>query len=120
MANNLAAVTGIQVSPYLLSQPTPPAAMIFADEIEYDLAFNGGAHGVGFVVRVIVPFTTDIGSQTSLDGFRGGTGSVKEALEADSDLGGACDDLRVVSVGPDTIYADGVGCDFRVFVLAHD
>ena len=127
LAENLSALTGLQVSPYLLSNPTPPCAMVFADEIEYDLAFRGGAHALNFIVRVIVPFAGgDIGSQVSLDEYRAGARSIKGAIEAVSDLGGTVHDLRVKSVSADTLYGNqqgtlvGVGCEFRVYVLASD
>ena len=121
LAANLSALTGLQVSPYLLSNPSPPYAMIHADETEYDLAMRGGAHALHFVATVVVPYSSEVAAQTALDEYRAGARSVKQELEADRRLGGACEDLRVESAGPDTFYGEGgIGCEFRVYVLAAD
>jgi hypothetical protein len=115
LAASLNAITDFQVSPYLLSNPSPPYVMIHADETEYDETIDGGTHNLSFGVRVVVPFTGDVGAQHSLDEYRAGARSIKDALEAGRS------DLRVVSAGPDTFYGEGgIGFEARVLVLAED
>ena len=120
----LETISGWQVSAYIQSSPTPPCAMVYADETLFDVAVDTDA--IPMVVRVIVPFATDIGAQVSLDEYRARSGdkSVKAALEAEPTLGGAIDDLRVESISADTVYGGlggqtlGIGCEFRVYVIA--
>lgn len=126
LADAVGKVSGIQTTPYILSSYTAPAAMVYGGEVTFDLSMGRGTDERKFVVRVVVPFTSDIGSQTLLDEFRDGAGarSFKAALEADDTLGGACQRLRVVSVGPDTVYGTsqgqviGIGCEFQIDLLA--
>lgn len=103
MADQLKAALEIQVSPYMLANPTPPAGHLYPTPIEYDHAFQRGMDVWTFTLQVFVSETVDIGAQNRLDEFLNTSGprSVKAALEADGDagrpvLGGLVDDLRVV------------------------
>jgi len=97
MADNLSTIPDIQVSPYMLSAPTPPAVHILPDTCEYDLAMRAGLHELTMMVQIFVSITTDQGAQVLLDQYLAPTGaqSVKAALEADRTLGGACQDSHV-------------------------
>src|SRR4051794_6804851 len=93
LAANLDTLPELQVSPYLLSNPTPPSAEVQPGVTDYDLAGSRGLDRWRFTVRVFVGMTTDIGAQKRLDRMlaSSGTESVKQALESDSTLAGAAD-----------------------------
>lgn len=97
LAANLAPVSGVQESAYLLTNPSPPAAEIEPAKIRYDEAFRRGLDILTFVVRVFVTFSSDLGAQMKLDAFMASSGpmSIKAAIESNPTLGGAADDLRV-------------------------
>lgn len=125
LAAALGTIPKLKVSPYVLSNPTPPCAYIFADDSDFDEAMGRGLDELVFVVRVVVPLSMDIGSQVNLDAYRAGSGarSFKQALEADDTLGGVCDSLRVTSISRDTVYVTegnppALGCEFRVEIHA--
>lgn len=110
IAANLQAITSLQVSAYMLGNPTPPYAEVIPGwpegrgdrgEIDYDRAFQRGLDSVAFTVRVMVGSASDIGAQKRLDGHLdpAGATSVKQATESDTTLGGVVEDLRVVRCG---------------------
>jgi hypothetical protein len=132
LAVNLSGISGLQVPDrgFILANPTPPAAEIIpggpAGVIEYDLAFQRGLDKIPFTVRVYVSLTSDIGSQATLDEYiePSGSRSVKEALESDTTLGGAANDLRVTSCsGPQQFIREGkppvLGAEWHVDVYAN-
>lgn len=114
-----------QISPYFLSNPTPPCAYVSEGEIDYDLAMGGGEDELTFMVVVLVGNTSDIGAQQLLGGFRDPNTGIKHAVESDRTLGGVVDTLRVTKASEPKVYAarDGaqgfVGCEFTVEVHAH-
>lgn len=103
LAANLRAIADLQVSAYMLSQPTAPSAHVFpggaAGDIEYHQAMRDGVESWPMTVQVFVALSADIGSQVNLDAYIASSGarSVKAAIEADTTLGGAAQDLIVVS-----------------------
>lgn len=125
LAANLESIPRLAQSPWLLSNPTPPAAEIQPGDIEYDHAFGRGTDLHRFVVRVFVGNTSDKGAQRMLDRLMAGSGeySVKAALESDCTLGGACDDLHVKRCSGARIFsregmAPVLGAEFEVEVIA--
>lgn len=126
LADAVAAVSGLQTLGYIIENPTPPCAMVYQGAIGYDLSAGRGSDSRPMVVRVIVPFGSDIASQMLLDEFRDPSGprSFKAALEADKTLGGACQTLRVRSCTADTVYGNslgkpiGIGCEFQIDLIA--
>lgn len=125
LAANLGAITGVQVSPYLLAQPTPPAIELAPDEVEYDTANARGMDSWQFIVRAYVGTPTDQGAQVLLDLMLAPSGatSVKAVLEADRTLGGAAQTLRVAQATGYRLYqrAGGpeyLGCEWTVNVYA--
>ncbi|MBX5461640.1 MAG: hypothetical protein IRZ28_11190 [Steroidobacteraceae bacterium] len=124
LAANLAPIPGLQESPWLLSNPTPPAAEIQPDEVDYDQALGRGLDRWRFTVRVFAGFTSDVGAQKLLDLMLAPSGprSVKAALESDCTLGGKVDDLRVTRCSGYRLYGrDGgpsvLGAEWQVEVL---
>lgn len=125
LATNLAGVTGLAESPYLLSNPTPPACEIQPGPIEYDQAFRRGLDRWTLTVRVFVGPSSDIGAQKRLDTMLApaGTDSIKAALESDRTLGGMVDDLQVTRCeGYRVFVREGapsvLGAEWTVVVLA--
>lgn len=97
IAANCDGVADIQVSPYMLASPTPPAAHVIPGDGEFDLAMGRGTDRLNMLVQVFVAVGTDKGAQILLDKFLAGSGadSFKQAIESDPTLAGACHDLRV-------------------------
>jgi hypothetical protein len=91
-----AALPELQVSPYILSNPTPPCAYLFPGEVDYDVAPGGatmnarGGDTWNFVLRAWVGEVGDIGAQQYLDALLepNGDTSIKDIVETDYTLGG--------------------------------
>lgn len=121
IADNLAAISSLRVSPTMVDSPRPPIAMVYPSSIDFDLNANRGADTYTFVIFVLVGRADDRSAQNRLDGFITGPNSVKTAVESDRTLGGNADTCRVtgmsnyqqVSVG-DTVY---LGVEFEVEVV---
>lgn len=100
---NLAALnTGgdwIKVTPYQLASPTPPTIQVFPSRVEYDIANSRGGDVLMFDIQAFVAINFDKAAQIRLDQLLddSGTYSVKAVVEADCQLGGIVDDLRVES-----------------------
>lgn len=124
IAANLSAIPDLQVSAYMLSNPTPPGAHVLPDTATYDLAMRGGLHELAMLVQVFVATTTDIGAQVTLDQYLAAAGalSVKAAVESDRTLGGAVADTHVQGFTYRQYpRAEGdplLGADFNVQVYA--
>jgi hypothetical protein len=126
IANNLAAaLTNIQVSPYLLDNPTPPACHVVPGPVTYDQAMQRGVDTLEFRVQLFVGSVADIGAQKLLDQYMDGSGgqSVKQAVQSDPTLGGAAFNCSVVSHTGLQQYVRGESrllmCEWVVTVLAH-
>lgn len=121
IARNLkAAITGAQINPWPLANPTPPAIDVIRGDTEYDRAMGRGHDDWEFIVRVFVALGNDLAAQRRLAGL---CAQVKEAVEADKTLGGAADTCRVTRQSKDQTYSrDGggplLGREFSVFVIA--
>jgi len=122
LASNLSAIDGLQVSAYALSNPTAPCVEIVPASVDYDQALQRGMDTIRMTVRVFVGMAQDIGAQKQLDLYLEGAGatSVKAAVEANSTLGGACSDLRVVNTTGYRVYgADSrlLGAEWEVEII---
>jgi len=113
IADNLSTIPDVQVSPYVLGAPTPPAIQIQPGMAEYHQTFGApSAEWWEFRVHAFVANTNDIASQRLLDRMLESEGSVsvKAALESDTTLNGLVDDLIVVSrTGYQTFVPEGRG-----------
>jgi hypothetical protein len=118
--------TGIQISPYALSSPTPPAIQILPGEILYDQAFRRGLDVLTLLIQAFVSFTSDIGSQTRLDELLDPTGahSLKTAVESDSTLGNLVADVSVTNATGYRVAQGANGpillCEWSVQVYAQN
>lgn len=111
LADSLRTIDGLQVSPYVLSNPTLPAAVITRGPIDYDQAFQGGTHMLTLLVRVYVADLLDIAAATNLDAYLDveGDASVFAAIEADTTLGGLIQDLHVTDAKGEQVYVRDTG-----------
>lgn len=92
LAHNLRTIQDVQVSPYVLSQPTPPGIQILPAEVNYHQAFANGRDAWRFTVQAFVAFSSDTGSQVLLDRL---IEEIPAALESDPTLNGAASDVVV-------------------------
>lgn len=104
MAAKLGEIPELQVTPYMLSDPTPPAAHVFPTPVVYDESFQRGEDDWTFTLQVLVSTGSgDRAAQAKLDAYMEprGVKSVKAKLEEQDtedgrvSLGGVIDDLRV-------------------------
>lgn len=127
VANLEAALTGMQINAYTLSNPSPPCVEIdlSSEGMTFDHASNRGVVELPMIVRVVLADGSDYGAQVSLDSFiDGASGSdVKAAIESDPTLGGVAHTLQVTEVVPrrwksDTTGGLLVGAEWQVMVYA--
>jgi hypothetical protein len=122
----------IQVSPYMLANPTPPAGEVVPARTEYDKAMARGMDTWTFTLRIYFPETMDIASQQLVDQLiePSGAKSIKEAVEyKDTDgaprLGGLVFDVCVTSfdgyrrfLAPSQQQAPMLGAEWTITVEA--
>ncbi len=111
LARSLRVIPGLQTSPYLLANPTPPCAQVTRGPVQYDQAMQGGVHRPNFTVTAYVALTSDQGAQALLDRYLAADGdlSIKQALESDTTLGGLVQALHVTGATGETPYARDQG-----------
>lgn len=84
----------------MLDNPTPPALQVMGvDEIDYDSGgFSARDDTWELIIEACLGRVSDIGAQKLLNTWLDSSGStsVKAALEADTTLGGAAREIRVV------------------------
>lgn len=90
IATNLDTIPNVQVSAYMLGNPTPPTLWLYPDEADYDTTMQRGGDCLKFLVQGIAGLVADQGAQMLLDQMLAPTGStsVKAAIESDKSLGG--------------------------------
>jgi hypothetical protein len=125
LAANLSSIPGLNESPYLLGNPTPPAAEVQPADIDYHQAMGNGVERWTLIVRVFVGTMSDKGAQIRLDRLLASSGSesVKAAIESDTSLAGAVDDVTVTRCTGYRIFnREGMpsvlGAEWTVSVLA--
>ena len=103
----LIAAEGLQWTPYMLAEPTPPTVQVLgAGDIIYDIASQRGGDQNEVLVQAFVSLVSDIAGQMKLDRLLTSTGStsMKEAIESDPTLGGVIDDLRATRCSGHQIF----------------
>lgn len=100
IADTLKAALGVQISPWMLSNPTPPAGHVFPSNVDPHKTFGpGGLEEWTFTLQMFVGEAGgDVGAQIKLDEYLRGSSSVREVLEADPTLGGVVEDLTVTNI----------------------
>lgn len=122
---NLDAIVDVQVSDYMLSNPSPPTIQVFPEAVTYHQAMGNGMDAKRFTVQAFVGLTSDVGAQKKLDTWLDDSGStsVKAAIEADRTLGGFVDDTTVIEASGYKVYAlEGargpvLGCEWTVEII---
>lgn len=114
-----------QISPWVLSDPTPPCAYVTLGPEEYHQAFGpAGISNLTYIVFVLIGLTTDIGASKTLSPLmqKAGERSVREILESgDRTLGGLCHSLVVAERSGERVYRlsnPTLGCEWTVNVRA--
>lgn len=102
----------------------PPAAIVGGPElVQFDHTFGRTSDRYTIAVRVYVGKASDRNAQEKLDAYIAGSGadSVKQALETDPTLNGACQSLRVTQVRGYGVYPIGgveyLGAEFVIDVI---
>jgi hypothetical protein len=100
LAVNLRTITGLRAVATVPDNPTPPIAIIYPQNIEYDESFQRGLQTYTFRVVVVVGRADERSAQNRLDAFVASTGanSIKLAIEKDKTLGGKVFDTRVTAM----------------------
>lgn len=123
LATRLATISGLRVEQFVPETANPPCAFIGAPTVTFDDDFNGSCT-VRFPVLVLVSAADMKRGQDALDDYIDTTGSksVRAALDADPDLAGAAQSVRLTGVDTPQLYTFGeqsyVGASFTVEVYA--
>lgn len=111
LAAALEAIADLRVFAYPPDAIAAPAAIVsYPDPLDFDFTMGRGADRASFPVHVLVGKASDRAARDALVLYMAGAGprSVKAAIEADPDLGGAADSARVVSVTGVDLEVGGV------------
>ena len=111
IAEALGVIPDVQASPYVLANPTPPSVHVLRGDVLYDQAMVGGTHVWTMRVQAFVGLASDQAAQILLDGFLAADGdlSVKQAIEADTSLGGLVQTLHVTQASGEQVYVRDQG-----------
>lgn len=120
IARNLSVIPDLQVSAYMLANPTPPCVQVIPGDTDFDLSMHRGLDEITMRVVVTVGLVADIGAQVSLDEYLDGSGprSIKQAVESDSTLGGVVADASVTTAtGPKVLASEQGGVLFSEWTV---
>lgn len=120
---NLQAIVGLRVFDVVEGAVPLPAAVVYPESIHFDSTMGRGSDEMVFVVSLAVSATVDRAAQDKLDSYLNGTGatSIKQAMDANTTLGGIVSFARVagmrnygeIQVGQTKMW----GADFVIEVL---
>ena len=107
VADALAVIPGLNATAYQMSSPELPTAHVSRGPFTYDQALQGGVHNLTLTITAYVALLSAQGAQALLDRYLAadGTYSIKQAIEADTSLGGLVQDLHVTGATGETSYA---------------
>lgn len=107
VAAALTTIPGLNATAYQMSTPDLPTAHVSRGPFTYDQALQGGVHNLTLTITAYVALVSAEGAQMLLDRYLAADGefSVKEAVEADTTLGGLVQDLHVTGATGETSYA---------------
>lgn len=100
LAAAMAGIEGLHAFDVVPDSVTPPAAVVYGPEIDYDATMRGGSDDYRFWVILLTSRSSVRSGQEQLDTYLvpSGATSVKAAIEGNEDLGGIVDFARVKSV----------------------
>jgi hypothetical protein len=116
-------IADLNAEAYCPDAISPPAIFPAEVEITYDKTFKRGFDAFQVTLRLLVSHADDRAGQKQLKDYLAGSGalSVKQALEADQSLGGACDGLRVQAARGYGLYEHNgqqfYGAELTVYVI---
>jgi hypothetical protein len=113
-------------SPYALTNPMTPCAMVMVGPTKFDEGVETDT--LTFTVAVLTGMASEQAAQEAMDALLGrAADSVKALIEADTTLGGVCDEARVTEASAQRPYAldtasgtataPYLGCEWTVEVL---
>ena len=99
IAGALDTIPGLRAYAFVPDKPEPPCAIVAPSGCDYDQTMARGSDEILFTVVVLASRADDRSGQGTLDGYLAadGASSVKAAIEADTDLAGTVDTVRVRS-----------------------
>ena len=124
LADSLRTVSGLRAFEEIPDQFAPPTAIVSLNTVEYHQAFAGGLNLYRFTVRVVVGRASERNAQRYLDLYiePSGDSSIRQVLESNRTLSGACQDLVVESmpnIGSITVNENEyLAAEFTVTVYA--
>jgi hypothetical protein len=98
LKNNADAITGLQCFDFAPDSVPVPCFFPMDLHIDFDKAFAGGMDDWIVTCRLLVSLADDRAGQKALKQYltRTGATSIKQAIEAEKTLGGACDAVHVM------------------------
>jgi hypothetical protein len=124
LADRLATVPRLRVSPQIPEQVNPPMAVVSRARVDYHRDMAGGTTEWTMQVQLIAGRMADRQSQRTIDAWLSwdGTSSVRKAIEADGTLGGVALDTVVTDADALTTFQIGdseyIGVTMNVTVWA--
>lgn len=108
LKNNLKNIDDLRIYDIMPDVVVPPSAIIGQLDFTFDLNNSRGLDQANVDVYVIVQRFSERSGMQNLDKYLSGSGnySIKQAIESDRTLGGACNTLRVTSAESGT-YTSG-------------
>lgn len=108
LKNNLKNIDDLRIYDIMPDVIVPPSAVIGQLDFTFDLNNSRGLDQANVDVYVIVQRFSERSGMQNLDKYLSGSGnySIKQAIESDRTLGGACNTLRVTSAESGT-YTSG-------------
>ncbi|HEV2778691.1 MAG TPA: hypothetical protein VGX25_04750 [Actinophytocola sp.] len=123
LANGADTIAGLNCFAYAPDAVPPPAFFPFDVDIDFDKAFARGMDALIVRCRLLVSHADDRSGQKALKEYLAGSGSksIKQALEADRTLGGACHDIHVQRATGYGLYEHALnqffGAEFTALVI---
>ena len=121
----LESITSLTVKDYVPDSKEPPTAVVgVVENIVYDSTMARGSDTYTIPIFLYVSRVDAQDSQETLDAYLAPTGSssIKQAVESDTSLGGACDSVRVVEADNYGVYninnINYLGVEFEVEIIA--
>ena len=121
----LESITSLTVKDYVPDSIEPPTAVVgVVENIVYDSTMARGSDTYTIPIFLYVSRVDAKDSQETLDAYLAPTGSssIKQAVESDTSLGGACDSVRVVEADNYGVYninnINYLGVEFEVEIIA--
>ncbi len=120
LADQLATISGLRTSAWPTPTPTPPHAIIFPQDVTFDLTYQRGLDEMEIAVLLFIGKPSDRSSYDRLDDYTAGSGSrsIKQVLEAGNGSYESFEIVTVERVEFGTATAAGVEYLAATFILS--